>query len=51
MLSIEEINKLEQENEIIDKQYNSLLKQYNSLMAYTKELETILNEQQSSNIR
>ena len=39
MLSIEEINKLEQENEMIAKQYNSLLKQYNSLMAYTKELE------------
>jgi hypothetical protein len=51
MLSIDEINKLEKEYEIVSKQYNSLLKQYNSLMAYTKELETILNEQQSSNIR
>ena len=43
MLSIEEINKLESENEIIAKQYNSLLKQYNSLMAYTKELEVKIN--------
>lgn len=51
MLSIDEINKLEREYEIIAKQYNSLLKQYNSLMAYTKELETKLNEQQSGNIR
>ena len=51
MLSIDEINKLESEYEIVTKQYNSLLKQYNSLMAYTKELETKINEQQSSNIR
>lgn len=51
MLSIEEINKLESENKIIAKQYNSLLKQYNSLMAYTKELEAKINEQQSGNIR
>lgn len=42
---------IQKENELIAKQYNSLLKQYNSLMAYTKKLETILNEQQSSNIR
>lgn len=47
MLSIDEINELE----IVSKQYNSLLKQYNNLMAYTKELEAKLNEQQSSNIR
>ena len=51
MLSIDEVNKLESENEIIAKQYNSLLKQYNSLMTYTKELEAKLNEQKSSNIR
>lgn len=51
MLSIDEVNKLESENEIITKQYNSLLKQYNSLMTYTKELEAKLNEQKSSNIR
>ena len=51
MLSIDEVNKLENTNEMMAKQYNSLLKQYNSLMAYTKELETKLNEQQSSNIR
>ena len=42
---------LQKEIELITKQYNSLLKQYNSLMVYTKELETVLNEQQSSNIR
>lgn len=41
----------EDEIELITKQYNSLLKQYNILMAYTKELEAKLNEQQSSNIR
>lgn len=48
---LQKIDELEQENEIIAKQYNSLLKQYNSLMAYTKELEAKINEQQSSNIR
>ena len=37
------ITRLEQENEIIAKQYDSLLKQYNSLMAYTKELEAKSN--------
>lgn len=37
ILSIEEINKLESENEIIAKQYNSLLKQYNEVLKLAKE--------------
>lgn len=37
MLSVDEINKLEKENEIITKQYNSLLKQYNEVLRLAKE--------------
>ena len=51
MLSIDEINKLENENEVIAKQYNSLVKQYNSLFTYTKQLEAKLNEYESGNTR
>jgi len=36
-LTIEDINKLEQENELISKQYNSLLKQYDELLRVAKE--------------
>ena len=37
MLSIDEINKLQQENELITKQYNSLLKKYNEVLRLAKE--------------
>ena len=37
MLSIEEINKLESEYEVVSKQYNSLLKQYNEVLKLAKE--------------
>ena len=37
MLSIDEINQLKAENEMIVKQYNSLLKQYNEVLRLAKE--------------
>jgi cysteinyl-tRNA synthetase len=37
MLSIDEINKLEKEYDIVTKQYNSLLKQYNEVLRLAKE--------------
>jgi hypothetical protein len=37
MLSIEEVNKLQQENEIISKRYNSLLKKYNEVLGLAKQ--------------
>lgn len=36
-LSIDDINKLQAENEMITKQYNSLLKQYNEVLRLAKE--------------
>ena len=47
-LSIDEVNKLESQNDMMAKQYNSLVKQYNKLFEYCRKLE---NEQKSSNIR
>ena len=37
MLGIEDINKLEKENELITKQYNSLLNKYNEVLKLAKE--------------
>ena len=37
MLSIDEVNELESTNEMIVKQYNSLLKQYNKVLKLAKE--------------
>ncbi len=50
-LSIDEVNMLESQNDMMAKQYNSLVKQYNSLFLYTRQLEAKLNEQKGSNIR
>ena len=36
-LTIDDINKLQQENELITKQYNSLLKQYNEVLGLAKK--------------
>lgn len=37
MLTIDEINQLQQQIEIVTRQYNSLLKQYNSVLQAVKE--------------
>ena len=47
-LTIDEVNKLQSQNEMMAKQYNSLVRQYNKLFEYCRKLE---NEQKSSNIR